>query len=100
MSELHFVFLKYNADGGAAMQEKEGRWEGGMLRHTVPGSSLSLCSASQSRDLGPNRLIGKGWTWFYAQGGDPGRTFYIFMILAYCNLAVCSCEILGRISVL
>jgi len=29
MTELHSVFLKYNADRGAAVQEKEGRWEEG-----------------------------------------------------------------------
>lgn len=59
MSELHFVFLKYNADGGAAVQEKEGRWEGGC--YVTPSlAALSLCSASQSRNRGPNRLIGKG----------------------------------------
>lgn len=62
MSELHFVFLKYNADRGAAVQEKEGRCGGGGggVCYVTPSlPALSLYSASQSRNCGPKRLIGK-----------------------------------------
>lgn len=52
MSELHSVFLKYNADGGAAVQEKEGRCGGDATSHRRKNPSLpalSLYATSQSR---------------------------------------------------
>jgi len=44
MTELHFVFLKYNADGGATLQEKEGRWEEGGCYVTPSLAALSPCA--------------------------------------------------------
>ena len=66
-----------------------------MLRHTVPGSSLSLCPASQSRNRGPNRLIGKGGRGFMLSAVTMGGYFNVFVIVACFNVSVRSCKILG-----